>query len=153
MVAVRASREIVIEAPPGAILDALADVESLPSYSAVHKRAEVVDRYADGRPHHVRVTVKVLGLVDTETLEYRWGPDWLVWDADRTTQQHSQHVEYTLRPDYAGASTRVRVDVTVEPVGFIPDFLIEKASKPVLEAATEGLRTRVLGDKGADQRT
>ncbi len=60
---------------------------------------------------------------------------------------------YTLQPDYAGASTRVRVDVTVEPVAFIPDFLIEKASKPVLEAATEGLRTRVLRDMGSDQRT
>jgi hypothetical protein len=38
-VAVRTSREIVIEAPPEAIMNALADVEALPSYSSVHKRA------------------------------------------------------------------------------------------------------------------
>jgi uncharacterized protein YndB with AHSA1/START domain len=144
-VAVRASREIVIEAPPEAIMDALADVDALPSYSSVHKRVEVVDRYDDGRPHHVRVAVKVLGLLDEETLEYRWGPDWLVWDADSTTQQHDQHVEYTLRPDYSRRSTRVRVDITVEPVALIPDFLIKKASETVLDAATEGLRSRVLG--------
>ena len=42
-------------------MDALADVEALPSYSPAYKRAEVVDRYEDGRPHHVRIAVKVLG--------------------------------------------------------------------------------------------
>jgi uncharacterized protein YndB with AHSA1/START domain len=142
-VAVRASREIVIEAPAEAIMNALADVEALPSYSSVHKRAEVVDRYADGRPHHVRVKVKAYGVSDTEVLEYRWGPDWLVWDAQRTPQQHAQHVEYTLRADPTGGSTRVRVDVTVE-TGLIPDFLIEKASKALMDTATVGLRDRVL---------
>jgi len=147
-VAVRTSRELVIEAPPEAILDALADVDSLPSYSPVHKRVDVIDRYDDGRPHHVRVVVKVLGRVDEEVLEYRWGPDWLVWDADRTTQQYAQHVEYTLTPDHARTSTRLRVDITVEPASLIPDFLIKKASLTVLDAATQGLRNRVLGGPG-----
>jgi uncharacterized protein YndB with AHSA1/START domain len=143
-VAVRTSREIVIEAPPEAILDALADVEALPSYSPAYKRAEVIDRYEDGRPHHVRIAVRVLGLFDEEVLEYRWGPDWLVWDAERTAQQSAQHVEYTLRPDYTGMSTVVHVDITVEPDSLIPDFLIKRAGKAMIDAATEGLRERVL---------
>jgi len=41
--AVRASREIVIEATPEAILDVLADVATMPSWSPVHTRAEVID--------------------------------------------------------------------------------------------------------------
>lgn len=143
--AVRASREILIEAPPRAILDALADVPTLPSWSPVHKSAEVVDRYEDGRPHHVRVAVRVLGFVDSELLEYHWGPDWVVWDAERTSQQYAQHAEYTLRSDHEGAETRVRFDITVEPAAPIPTFLIKKVSKTVLRAATEGLRSRVLG--------
>ena len=143
---VRTSREIVIEAPPEAIMDALADVEALTSYSPAYKRAEVLDRYEDGRPHHVRIAVKVLGLLDEEVLEYRWGPDWLVWDADRTTQQYAQHVEYTLTPDHARTSTVVRVQITVEPDSLIPDFLIKRAGKTMINAATEGLRKRVLGD-------
>jgi uncharacterized protein YndB with AHSA1/START domain len=147
-VAVRTSREIVIEAPPEAIMDALADVEALPSYAAGYKRAEVLDRYADNRPHHVRIAVKVLGLVDEEVLEYRWGPDWLVWDAERTSQQYAQHVEFTLRPDHTGTSTVVRVDVTVEPDSLIPDFLIKRAGKALIDAATEGLRKRVLRTNG-----
>ena len=143
---VRTSREIVIEAPPEAIMDALADVEALTSYSPAYKRAEVLDRYEDGRPHHVRIAVKVLGLLDEEVLEYHWGPDWLVWDADRTTQQYAQHVEYTLMPDHARTSTVVRVQITVEPDSLIPDFLIKRAGKTMINAATEGLRNRVLGD-------
>lgn len=137
----------MIEAPPEAIMDALADVETMPTYFPAFKRAEIVDRYNDGRPHHVRIAVKVLGRIDEEILEYRWGPDWLVWDAERTTRQYAQHVEYTLRPDLAGESTVVRVDITVEPDSLIPDFLIKRAGKAVIDAGTEGLRKQVLGDR------
>lgn len=149
--AVRTSREIVIEAPPDAIMDALADVGSLPSYHPAYRSAEVLDTYDDGRPHHVRIAVKVLGRLDEETLEYRWGPDWLVWDAERTSRQYAQHVEYRLQPDHTGASTVVRVDITVEPDSFYPDFLIKRAGKAVIDAATEGLRRRVLGGTASDQ--
>ncbi len=142
--AVRASKEILIDAPLEVIMEALADIGSVPSWSAVHKRAEVVDTYPDGRPHHVKVTVKVLGLVDQEVLEYHWGHDWVVWDADHTFHQHNQHVEYTLRPEGVD-KTRVRFDITLEPSAPLPEFLIKRGRKNVLEAATEGLRTRVMG--------
>ncbi|HYB38561.1 MAG TPA: SRPBCC family protein [Mycobacterium sp.] len=145
--AVRASREIVIDAPPEAILDALADIASVPSWSSVHKRAEVVDTYPDGRPHHVKVTVKVIGIVDHELLEFHWGPDWLVWDAKKTIQQHGQHVEYNLRR-VGDDKTRVRFDITVEPSAPLPEFLIKRARKRVLKAATEGLRSRVMQGLG-----
>lgn len=148
--AVRASREIVIDAPPEVILEVLADVGALTSWSAVHKRIEVLDSYADGRPHHVKATIKVLGLVDKEILEYHWGRDWVVWDAEATFQQRGQHVEYNLTP--AGVDrTRVRFDITVEPSGPIPEFLVKRASTIVLESATKGLRERVMGAAGADQ--
>lgn len=150
VVAVRASREIVIDAPPEAILEALADVDAVPSWSSVHKRAEVIDTYPDGRPHHVKVTVKVIGLVDQEFLEYHWGPDWLVWDAEKTIHQHGQHVEYTLQRE-GDQKTRVRFDITLEPSAPIPEFLVKRARKTVLQAATEGLRRRVMGGVGAEQ--
>ena len=56
----------MIDAPPEAIMDALADIKAMPSWSSVHKRAKVIDTYADGRPHHVKVTAKLMGIVDTE---------------------------------------------------------------------------------------
>jgi uncharacterized protein YndB with AHSA1/START domain len=152
VVAVQASREVVIDAPPEVILEALADVGSVPSWSPVHKRAEIIDSYPDGRPHHVKVTVRVAGIVDTEVLEYHWGPDWLVWDAHKTVQQHAQHVEYTLQRENVD-KTRVRFVITLEPSVPIPEFLINRARKKVLYAATEGLRRRVMGVVRSDRST
>lgn len=131
-------------------MEALADIESVPSWSSVHKRAEVIDTYPEGRPHHVRVTVKVVGIVDHEILEYHWGPDWMVWDAQKTIQQHGQHVEYRLRRE-GDQKTRVLFDIRVEPFAPLPEFLIKRARKTVLEAATEGLRKRVVGGVGAER--
>jgi uncharacterized protein YndB with AHSA1/START domain len=146
-VAVRATREIVIDAPPEVILEALADVGALSSWSPVHKGMEILDCYTDGRPHHVKATIKVLGLVDNEILEYRWGPDWVVWDAEKTFQQHGQHVEYNLTP-VGVDKTRVRFDITVEPSGPIPGFIVKRASEIVLDAATKGLRDQVMDATG-----
>lgn len=140
----------MIGAPPEKILDALADVSELASWSPVHKSIEILDEYEDGRPHHVLATIKILGLVDKEILEYHWGPDWMVWDAKATAQQRAQHVEYTLTregPD----STRVRFDITVEPSGPIPEFIVRRASKLVLSIATEQLRQRIMGEDNATE--
>jgi Polyketide cyclase / dehydrase and lipid transport len=142
-VAVQASREIIIDAPPEVILDALADIRSVPLWSSVHKKAEVIDTYPDGRPHHVKVTVKVIGIVDHEVLEFHWGPDWMVWDATKTVQQHGQHVEYTLRRE-GETRTRLRFDITLEPSAPLPEFLVNRARKRVLKAATEGLRDFIV---------
>src|SRR6202012_6287442 len=143
-VAVRASREILIDAPPEVILEALADVGALSSWSPVHKRIEVLDWYNDGRPHHVKVTIKIFGLVDNEILEYHWGPNWVVWNADDTFQQRGQHVEYNLQR-VGVDKTRVRFDITVEPSGPVPAFVVKRASNIVLDAATKGLRDQVMG--------
>lgn len=123
---------------------ALSDVGALSSWSPLHKSVEVLDYYPDGRPHHVKATIKILGLVDKEILEYHWGPDWVVYDAGKTAQQHGQHIEYNLKPEGLD-KTRVRFDITVEPAGPIPGFIVRRASEHVLDAAARGLREQVLG--------
>lgn len=148
--AIRGSREIVIDAPPETILDALADIPTAPSWSSVHRRAEIVDRYPDGRPHHVNVTIKLLGLVDQEVLEYHWGPDWVCWDAAKTFHQHGQHAEYSLRPEGLD-KTRVCFSITLEPSAPLPAFLVERGRQKVLKSATEGLRRRVMAALAAER--
>jgi hypothetical protein len=44
----------------------------------------------------------------------------------------------------------VRFDVTVEPSGLIPGFVIKRAAKSVLDTATEGLR-KFFEDDGGSQ--
>ncbi|HTX98280.1 MAG TPA: SRPBCC family protein [Mycobacterium sp.] len=142
--AVKASREFIVDAPPERVMEALADVGVLSSWSPLHKQMEVIDRYPDGRPHHVRATVRIFGLVDKEILEYHWGPGWMVWDAKGTSQQHGQHVEYTLKAEGVD-KTRVRFDLTVEPGRPMPGFIVKRASEHVLDAAVKGLRELVMG--------
>jgi ribosome-associated toxin RatA of RatAB toxin-antitoxin module len=141
--AVRASREVVFEAPPEAILDALADIDSVPTWSPVHKQVEVLDRHPDGRPHHVKATLKIMGFSEKEVLEYHWGPRWVVWDAHDTFQQRGQHVEYNLTPE-GEDKTRVRFDIIMDLAAPIPEFLMKRAKKIVLDVATENLRKRVM---------
>lgn len=141
--AVRASREVVFEAPTDAIMDALADIDGVPTWSPVHKHAEVLDRHPDGRPHHVKATFKIMGVTDKEVLEYHWGDDWVVWDAKATMQQRGQHGEYNLTP-VGEDRTRVRFDIVIDLAAPIPDFLLRRAKKMVLDVATENLRRRVM---------
>ena len=49
--------------------------------------------------------------------------------------------------------TRVRFDITVEPTGPIPDFVVKRASEIVLKAAKEGLHKQVMGIEGAHEST
>ena len=140
---VRASREVVFDAPPEAILEALADIEGVPSWSPLHKHIEVLDRHPDGRPHHVKATFRIMGITDKELLEYHWGDDWVVWDATETGQQRGQHAEYNLTPELDG-KTRVRFDIILDLATPVPRFLVRRGKQMVLDIATESLRKRVM---------
>ncbi|MGK2852896.1 MAG: SRPBCC family protein [Microbacteriaceae bacterium] len=144
--AVRASREILFDASPAAILDELADIDEVPTWSTLHRSTHVVDRHPDGRPHHVEATVKIMGITDKEMLEYHWGDDWMVWDAQETFQQRGQHGEYKLFRE--GDRTRVRFDLIIDLAAPIPAFLLRRAKKVVLDAAVDRLRCRVTRNHG-----
>ncbi|MCV7300897.1 SRPBCC family protein [Mycobacterium barrassiae] len=145
---VRASREVVFDASPEAIMDALADIEAVPSWSPLHKHTEVVDRHPDGRPHHVKATFRIMGITDKEVLEYHWGDDWMVWDATATGQQRGQHAEYNLVREGDG-KTRVRFDIILDLAAPVPRFLVRRGKQMVLDIATEALRQRVMAGSTA----
>jgi ribosome-associated toxin RatA of RatAB toxin-antitoxin module len=142
-VAVRASREVVVDASPEAILDVLADIDAVPSWSSLHKSAEVLDRHPDGKPHHVKATLKIMGITDKEILEYHWGDRWVVWDSSETAAQRGQHGEWNLTPE-GEEKTRVRFDIIMDLAAPVPAFLIKRAKKMVLDVATDRLRERVM---------
>ena len=141
--AVTGNREVEIEAEPSAIIDVLADVEGLPSWSPVHKKVEVVDRTDDGKPHHVKMDVSILGINDHQVIEYTWSENKVQWDLVESSQQKSQRGVYTLTPGDKG--THVEFELTIDPKVPVPGFLVKKGTKTVLEAATEGLRQQVVG--------
>jgi len=140
--AVTESREVVIEATPDEIMDVLFDLESLTEWSSVHQEVEILERDDQGRPSRSRQIVKIVGLSDEQVLAYTVHDDGVGWTLESAKQQRAQSGRYTLIPQ--GDSTRVRFELTVDLVVPIPGFLIKKASKGLMDTATEGLRKRVL---------
>jgi ribosome-associated toxin RatA of RatAB toxin-antitoxin module len=143
--ATRDSREVVIEASPEEILDVIADVESAPKWSSQHQGAEVLDRDANGRPGKVRLKLKTMGISDEQVVQYSWTDTGASWTLLESSQLKTQSATYTLTPE--GDTTRVRFEITVDPAVPIPGFVLKRAMKGGLEAATDGLRKQVLKRK------
>ncbi len=140
--AVHDSREVVIEASPEEILDVIADVEAVPTWSPQYQSAEILDTHDDGRPRRVKIKVKAAGLTDEQVIEYRWTADSAGWTLVSAGQLKAQDAKYTLTAQ--GDKTKVRFDMNVDPSVPIPGFLLKRTLKGGMETATEGLRKQVL---------
>ncbi len=140
--AVKDSREVVIEATPQEILEVIADVEATPTWSPQFQKSEIIDTYDDGRPRQAKMTVKAAGLTDVQVIEYTWTDSSVSWTLVSAGQLKAQDATYTLTPD--GDKTKVRFDMVVDPSVPIPGFLLKRTLKGGMETATDGLRKQVL---------
>jgi ribosome-associated toxin RatA of RatAB toxin-antitoxin module len=143
--AVKDSREVVIEASPEEILDVIADVEATPTWSPQYQSAEILDTHDDGRPRRVKMKIKAAGLTDEQVVEYTWGRHSVSWTLVSAGQLKAQDAKYTLTPQ--GEATKVRFDMDVDPSVPIPGFLLKRTMKGGMETATDGLRKQVLNVK------
>ncbi len=143
--AVSDTREVLIEATADEVLAVLAAAESLPEWSDVHLTAEVLDRDDQGRATRTKMKVKTVGITDEQVLDYSWHDDGVSWTLVSAKQQRSQDARYTLTPE--GDKTRVKFELTIDPLVPLPGFLLKRATKGVMSTATEGLRRRVLSQK------
>lgn len=144
--AVKDSREVVIEASPEEILDVLADVANVPTWSPQYLSSEALDSYDDGRPRRVRNRIKAAGLTDEQVVEYTWAADSVSWRLVSAGQLKAQEAKYSLTVQ--GDKTKVRFDLSVDPSVPIPGFLLKRSIKGGMVTATDGLRTHLLKLKG-----
>jgi ribosome-associated toxin RatA of RatAB toxin-antitoxin module len=140
--AVKDSREVVIEASPEEILDVIADVENTPTWSPQYQSAEILDTHDNGRPRRVKMKIKAAGLTDEQVVEYSWAANSVSWTLVSEGQLKAQDAKYTLTPQ--GEATKVRFDMDVDPSVPIPGFLLKRTMKGGMETATDGLRKQVL---------
>jgi ribosome-associated toxin RatA of RatAB toxin-antitoxin module len=140
--AVKESREVVIEASPEEILDVVADVEAMPEWSSIHQSAEVLERDANGRPRRAKMKVKTTGVTDEIVLAYTWRDDGVTWTQESGKASRNQEGCYTLTTQ--GDKTRTKFDLALDPLVPLPGFVIKRAMKGIMELNTDGLRKRVL---------
>ncbi|OMC22648.1 MULTISPECIES: SRPBCC family protein [unclassified Mycobacterium] len=140
--AINETRDIVIEASPEEILDVIADFESLPEWSEPHQSSEVLERGEDGRPSKVKMKVKAAGITDEQVVAYTWSENKVSWTLVSSGQQRSQDASYTLVPE--GDKTKVKFEISVDPVVPLPGFVLKRAVKGTIDTGTKGLRDRVL---------
>ena len=140
--AVKDSREVVIEATPEEIIAVIADVKSAPSWSSQYQSAEVLSTYKDGKPKQVKMKVKAAGITDEQTVEYIWGDNTAGWTLLKAGQMRSQEAMYTLTPQ--GEATKVRFDLALDLSIPLPGFIVKQAIKGAMDTATNGLRKQVL---------
>ena len=144
--AISETREVVIEATPDEIMDVIADLESLPEWSGPHQSSEILETGADGRPAQAKMKVKTAGITDEQVVAYTWADNTVSWTLVSASQQRSQDAKYTLMPE--GDKTRVKFDITIDPLVPLPGFVLKRTIKGVIDISTDGLRKRVLEVKG-----
>jgi uncharacterized membrane protein len=147
--AIKESRDILIEASPEEILDVIADFEAMPEWSDPHQSAEVLETGDDGRPSRVRMKVRTAGITDEQVVAYTWSGNDVSWTLVSSGQQKSQDGKYTLVPQ--GDSTLVKMQISVDPNVPLPGFVLKRAVKGTIDSATKALRERVLQVKKGSQ--
>ncbi len=140
--AIKETREVVIEASPEEILDVIGDMDSVTDWSPPHQSAEVLDKDENGRPLKVKMKVKAAGITDEQVVAYTWSENKVSWTLVSSGQQRSQDASYTLTPD--GDKTKVVFEISVDPVVPLPGFVIKRAIKGTVDTGTKGLRDQVL---------
>ncbi len=85
--------------------------------------------------------VKVAGITDEQVIAYTWGENKVSWTLVNSSQQRSQDASYALPP--YGEATRVKFEISVDPVVPLPAFVLKRAVKGTIDIGTEGLRKRL----------
>lgn len=132
---VSGTKEFDIKATPEQVLDAVAAIEELPSWSGSHKSAEVETRHDDGRPLRTRQRVGAAGITDEQVSDYTWEPNRVSWRLIESGQQSLQVASYTLTPTAAG--THVRFDLEIDVKIPMPGFVLKRILKGALESGSK----------------
>jgi hypothetical protein len=149
----QSTQSIVIDAPPGKIMDVIADFPAYPEWAGSVKTCEVVAGGAAGgavareqaRARQVHFVIDAGVVKDDYVLEYDWAGDTRVdWHLIRGQMQKSQQGSYVLEPQPGGATKvtyNLAVDLSIPMLGMFK----RKAEKVIMDTALKELKKRVEG--------
>jgi carbon monoxide dehydrogenase subunit G len=144
----QSTQSIVIDAPPAAVMAAIADFQRYPTWAASVERAETLETGADGRARRVAFTLDAGLLRGSYELEYRWSGDTEVhWRLLKGQMMRAQQGSYLLEPE--GRRTHVTYSLTVDLVIPMLGALRRKAERVVMDTALKELKKYVEAAQAA----
>jgi hypothetical protein len=143
----RTVSNIVIDAPPAAVLEVIADFEKYPDWAGAVKQVTVLDRLPDGRGSKVRFVLDAGAIRDTYVLDYTWdftdlGTGTLSWGLVESTVLKALDGAYVLSAT-DGGGTDVRYSLAVDLRIPMLGMLRRKAEKAIIDTALNELKKRV----------
>jgi ribosome-associated toxin RatA of RatAB toxin-antitoxin module len=145
----RTESSIVVDAPPGDVLDVIADFEAYPQWTGAVRETEVLEEDEHGWARTVRFVLDAGALRDTYTLAYTWdvledGTGTVSWELVEATILKAMDGSYRLRSDGSGG-TAVTYTLSVEVRMPMLGMLRRKAEKTIIDTALNELKKRVEG--------
>jgi ribosome-associated toxin RatA of RatAB toxin-antitoxin module len=142
----RSTSSIVIGAPAGDIMDAIADVAAYPQWAPGVTDVEVLEAFTKGRPRRVRFVLAQAGFRDEHVYIYTWDDDeqvsWHLEQPAGMVQRLEGVYQLQRNPDDGTEVTySLAVDVSIPILG----MLRRRAEKVIIDSALQGLRRRVTG--------
>jgi ribosome-associated toxin RatA of RatAB toxin-antitoxin module len=144
-VADRTTQTIYIEADPGTVMDAIADISAYPEWVKEYKETEVLETDDDGYPKTARLVLDAAVLRDTMVLAYEWPADRrsVRWSLVSSSLLKSLEGAYRLAPKGSGTEVtyELAVDLQIPMIG----LLKRKAERRLTDTALKDLKKRVEG--------
>lgn len=137
---------IVIDAPPGDVIDVIADLEAYPEWAKEITSVTVDTEDGDGWPDTATFSLDAGPIKDTYTLDYTWDIDEdglgvASWTLVEASMLKAMDGSYTLTAEGEGTAVvyELAVDVKVPMLG----MLKRKAEKVIVDTALKDLKKRV----------
>ena len=137
------SSSIVIDAPPAAVMDVIADFAAYPDWAKGVKQASVRAEGEGGRAQEVFFSLDVAPIKDEYTLAYTWNGDHdVTWTLAEGKMLRALDGAYVLSDRGDGSTEvtyRLALDVSIPLIGMIK----RKGEKILIDTALKGLKQRV----------
>ena len=140
----KSSSTIVIDAPLADVQAALFDIATYPEWLTSIKKADVLEKYDQGRAIKAKLSIDAGMMKDRVTLDYDWSAapaslSFSMDEADLLTQMDGTYFIKALDED----STQVTYELTVAVSLPVPEMMITKAQQQTIDAALKELAARV----------
>ena len=137
------SSSIVIDAPPAAVMDVIADFAAYPDWAKGVKQATVRAEGAAGRAKEVFFALDVAPIKDECTLSYTWNGDrdvaWTLAEGKMLRALEGAYVLVDRGDGTTEVTYRLALDVSIPLIGMIK----RKGEKFLIDTALKGLKQRV----------